>query len=64
MIKYYYLSYKYFFIIIKSINITNIIIYIINIFFIIIKSIKIKNSLVCVINIIIFTIIKSINIKK
>jgi hypothetical protein len=33
MIKYYYLSYKYFFIIIKSINITNIIIYIININF-------------------------------
>jgi len=38
-------------------------IFIINIFFIIIQCIKINNSIVWVINIIIFIIIKSINIK-
>jgi len=54
-----------FFIIIKSINIKNSIICVINIIiFIIIKSINIKNIIIGVINNIIFTIIKSINIKN
>jgi hypothetical protein len=47
--------------IIKSINIKNIIICVINIFFIIIKSINIKNSIIYVINIIIFIRINIIN---
>ena len=52
-------------IIIKSINIKNIIICVINIIiFIIIKSINTENSIICVINIIIFIIIESINIKN
>jgi hypothetical protein len=51
-------------IIIKSINIKNSIIYVINIIlFIIIQSINIKNSIICVTNIIIFIIIISFNIK-
>jgi len=50
------------YIIIKSINIKNIIICVINIIiFIIIKSINIKNSIICVINIIMFIIINIIN---
>ena len=49
-------------IIIKSINIKNIIICVINInIFIIIKSINIKNTIICVINIIMFIIINIIN---
>jgi hypothetical protein len=53
------------FIIIKSINIKNSIICVINIIiFTIIKIINIKNSIIHVINIIIFTIINSINIKN
>ena len=53
------------FIIIKSINIKNSIICVINIIiFTIIKSINIKYSIICVINIIIYTIINHINIKS
>jgi hypothetical protein len=61
-----FLCYKYnYFFIIKTINIKNSIIYVINIIiFIIIKSINIKNIIICDIYNIVFIIINNINIKN